>query len=276
MTPSRFPLSVAPVLLLLGPLAPEPAKKSEVALQRPASAPDPDAFGKAKLEKKGGKQKFAVEARELPAGPGDLFRVHLEDGVGSGSFFTVGDMSLESEPTGPWELTLQSTGTAPSSLGVADLEDLAGRVVEVRDAADAVYLRGVLPALAQAPGLGNVNRKANLSPPGGMSPSPDAKGWVRVRYIAPKGRSRLDVVVQKGLAPGSSYSVWIEDAVGAGTLTEVGEVSLDSSGTSGRFRRDTKKGQSIPLGAATVLDYSGRVIEIRDGALAVHLEGVIP
>jgi hypothetical protein len=253
------------------------AKKAEVALQRPDPAPDADAFGKAKLAKKGNRQEFKVEAGNLPAGPGDAFRVWLEDAVGSGVYFLVGDMALESAPSGTWELNLQSQGGAPAPLGVADVGALAGRRVQVRDALDAVYLWGTLPALAQAPGLGNVNRKANLSPPpGGLAPSPDAKGWVRVRYIAPKGRSRLEVVVQRGLTSGSSYGVWIEDAVGAGTFTQVGDLSLDASGTKGRFRRDTKSGQTLPLGAATVLDYSGRKIEIRDAALVVFLEGVIP
>ena len=244
-----------------------PTTQGEIALQRPEAAPDPDAFGQVELAKRGGEQEFGVDCRNLPAGPGDSFGVYLENAVGSGTFFLVAGMVLDNAPQGRWGLALEAAGAAPAQLGVADLGDLQGRKVEIRDASGAIYLWAVLPGLAQGQGQGNFNGRGILSTPN-PAPSPDGSGFVRIRFNAPHGRSTFEVRTRR-LLPGATYSVWIEGASGSGTFAFAGDLS------NGRLKRDTKRGEPIPLGAATVAALSGRAIHIRDGAGAVHLQGTI-
>src|SRR5262245_3605843 len=161
--------------------------KGQVSLQRPVPAPDADAFGKVELENQGAEQEFKVDGRNLPAGPGDGFGVFVEDGVGSGTFLTVGAMALKSPSQGRWELNLEHSGGAPPQLGVADLADLAGRKLEVRGASGAVYLWAILPSIASSPGAGSVNQKSGLAPPAVSPPSPAAKGSVAVKLKASQG-----------------------------------------------------------------------------------------
>jgi hypothetical protein len=253
-----------------------PVSEAQVSLQRPVPAPDPDAFGKVELEKRGTEQEFNVDGRNLPTGPADGFGVLVEDGVGSGVFLTVGAMALKSPSQGRWELNLEHHGAAPPQLGVADLADLAGRRVEVRGASGDVHLWAILPSIGASPGPGSVNHKAALALPAVSPPSPSAKGTVAVKLKASQGNSSFDLKVQKGLAPSPDYVVWIEDAPGSGTFTAAGALEMSASGTKGRLRRDTKKGEALPLGVGSVLDLSGRAVEVRNGASAVHLAGTIP
>ncbi|MCI0586203.1 MAG: hypothetical protein L0323_05120 [Planctomycetes bacterium] len=253
-----------------------PVSKAQVSLQRPVPAPDPDAFGKVELEKQGTEQEFKVDGRNLPVGPADGFGVLVEEGVGTGTFLTVGAMALKSTTQGRWELDLENHGAAPPQLGVPDLADLAGRRVEVRGASGDLHLWAVLPAISTSPGAGSVSEKAGLAPPTVAPPSPAAKGTVAVKLKASQGTSCFDLKVQKGLAPNLAYVVWIEDAPGSGTFAAAGELQMSASGTKGRLRRDTKKGDSLPLGVGSVLALSGRAVEVRDGASAVHLVGTIP
>src|SRR5262245_35361687 len=250
--------------------------KVQVSLQRPTPAPDADAFGKVELEKQGSEQEFKVDGRNLPAGPADGFGVFVEEGVGSGTFLTVGAMALKSPSQGRWELNLEHPGAAPPQLGVADLTDLAGRRVEVRGTSGALYLWAILPSIGSSPCAGSVNQKAGLSPPAVSPPSPAAKGTVAVKLKASQGISFFELKVQKGLVPTPDYVVWIEDAPGSGTFTAAGALQMKASGTKGRLRRDTKKGDSLPLEVGSVLDLSGRAVQVRDGASAVHLVGTIP
>ncbi len=253
-----------------------PASEVQVSLQRPVPAPDPDAFGKVELEKRGSEQEFKVDGRNLPAGPADGFGVFVEDGVGTGIFLTVGAMAIKSPSQGRWELNIEHHGAAPPQLGVADLSDLAGRRLEVRGVSGAVHLWAVLPSIATSPGVGSVNQKAGLALPAVSPPSPAAKGTVAVKLKASQGNSFFELKVQKGLAPNPTYVVWIEDAPGSGTFTAAGDLQMSASGTKGRLRRDTKKGETLPLSVGSVLDLSGRALEVRDGASVVHLVGTIP
>ncbi len=196
--------------------------------------------------------------------------------MGSGSFLTVGAMAIKSPSQGRWELNLEHHGAAPPQLGVADLADLAGRQLEVRGGSGSVYLWAVLPAISSSPSAGSVNQKAALATPAVAPPSPAAKGTVVVKHKASQGNSCFDLKVQKGLVPNPDYVVWIEDAPASGTFTAAGPLQMSASGTKGRLRRDTKKGEALPLGVGSVLDLSGRAVEVRDGASAVHLVGTIP
>ncbi|HKB15250.1 MAG TPA: hypothetical protein VKF62_04255, partial [Planctomycetota bacterium] len=239
----------------------------QVSLQRPDPAPDADAFGNVALDARGGRQEFSVDARNLPTDAG-LFSVALESGAGTGIFFGVGDLDAGKASKGRFGLSLEADGAAPAALGVADLADLAARRVQVVDSVGTVFLWGVLPGTVQSPGLGNSNGKSALAPPASAPVGTKASGSVRMRYNAPQGASTFEVRTN-GLPAGPTYSVWIGDGLGgfvqAGTLSK------------GAFKRQTRRGQALPLGAGTLWDLSGRPIEVRDDVAATTvLEGLIP
>jgi hypothetical protein len=63
--------------------------------------------------------------------------------------------------------------------------------------------------------------------------------------------------------------VFVESDVGTDVFLEAGEL------TKSLFKKDTALGDALPLGAATVTQYLGRAIQIRDGD-AVVVSGVVP
>ena len=99
---------------------------------------------------KKGVQTFAVVTEGLVAAKGDgkaatgPFGVFLEDGLGAGTFTSVG--TLDASGT----FSVSGTGVVPPGLGVSSLADLVGRRVQLRDGADAVLLETVVPTLSKA------------------------------------------------------------------------------------------------------------------------------
>ncbi|HKB16280.1 MAG TPA: hypothetical protein VKF62_09440, partial [Planctomycetota bacterium] len=105
-------------------------------------------------------------------------------------------------------------------------------------------------------------------PPASAPAGTKATGSVQTRYNAPRGASTFEVRASY-LSAGSTYSVWIGDGVGG--FVQVGTLAK------GAYKRQTRNGQALPLGAGTLGDLSGRPIEIRDDAdAATVLEGLIP
>lgn len=253
-----------------------PAVQRQFALQRPNPAPDPDAKGKVEVEKKGTEQEFEIEAERLDSAPNANFGAFLETAVDSGTYVLLGGLALVDSAKGKWKLELEAKCAAPPILGVADVSQLSGRRIEVRDANDTLLLFGVVPDLGAFQGSPNVNQQAKLTPPDATPPSPKAAGTARVRYLGKKGESTLDVKVRK-LTGANSFSVWIETSPGSQVLEAVGSLDLKGKAeTSGRFVVSTKKGDGLPFGVLTVKDLSGRRIEIRDSSDAVHLKGILP
>src|SRR5262245_4711721 len=241
----------------------------QISLQRPDPAPDADAQGSVELKKRGAEQEFEVDVRKLPTGAG-AFSALVESGVGTGLFASIGELALRNASQGRFGLRLEAEGAAPAPLGVADLSELAGRRSQIADALATVYLQGVLPALASSPGLGNFNHKSALSPPAGSTIAPLAGGFVRARFNAPQGASTFEVRTRQ-LPSGPTFSVWIDD--GTGLFVQVGNLSK------GTLKRETRKGDSLPLGAGSLGELAGRSVQVRDDAIPTAntvLEGIVP
>jgi hypothetical protein len=235
--------------------------RAKVALQRDSAEPDPDARGTIDIRIRGDVQTFAVEARNLPAAAASSFGVVVESEPGSGTYTALGSMTLVNAAQGRWRLAVEETGTAPAAFGLASLAEASGRRVEVRDRGT-VYLWAEIPPL---PPEGNLSERANLSATGSV---PGASGSVQIRYLASKGVSRFDLRA-KGLSPFFTYGARIEDPAGSGTFVDVG--ILDK----GRLRRDTNRGDPLPLAVPFIEALSGRGIQVREGSIVV-LEGIIP
>lgn len=80
-------------------------------------------------------------------------------------------------------------------------------------------------------------------------------------------------VSAKGIETGRTYGGFLEDARGAGTFTQVGELSL--KGSSGSLVLTAEGAPPAALGVASLADLTGRTVEVRDGADVV-LSAVLP
>lgn len=252
-------------------------KSAEVYLVRPTSPPDADAQGSIKLETEANKDKDKIEFKAEHLDPLGSYHVFIEDGVASGQFVDAGAMSLDDALTGEFDLKFdEKQGPLPQA--VASVVDLAGRVVNIEDGMSAIVLSGTIPDPTQPGPGGNGNgwkkKKANLGQPMVVVDS-NAKGRVEVWFKGKDDRQRFRVHAEH-LDPVGTFSVFVEDSVGAGTFTLAGAMVAD--GPSGEFKLflDNKKGDAMPLGVANVDDLAGRVVQIQDATTAVVLVGTIP
>jgi hypothetical protein len=247
----------------MGP--PAPKQDSQVSLVRPDDPPDDDAKGTLRIrsEKKG--ERFDVHVQKV-----DVDLVHelwIEEPDDSGLFVFVSTLDREKNEL-KYSVFTKKGDDLP--LDAVDTEELIGRRVEVRSS-DAVVLKGVVPpyGLSKKP----VKAKAEILAPQG-APEPDMQGKLELRSKPDKGQERIDFKVKKvPFETEGPFRVFIENDLDV--LTDVGELE-QTGNSSGRFRRDTKQGQPLPLDVFGVIELAGRAIEVRDGDDVVFLAGVIP
>ena len=123
-----------------------------------------------------------------------------------------------------------------------------------------------VPPLVANPSVFSFKQKTTmLLPP--IPPSPKASGTLSFSYNGSQGRSLFDVRIS-GMAQGQSYVLWVSDA---GTNFITSEFDLGTKGGSGRFRRDTQKGDPLPAQAADTGDLTNRIITVRDAFGVIHL-----
>ena len=231
--------------------APSVASRSD--LVRGPSPSDPDARGVTAVARRGPKERFAVRAVDLdPGTPLDLFvadrfdvPLHIAaasaDGRGTITFF-------------------------PAFLpaGVASLEELAGRRVELRDGAGRLLLSGRVPALR--------GRGADMRASRGYR---DDGTGVRVKISLAAVRSagrqvfRLDA---RGLAAGASADLWI-----LGDADRMVPMAAGTADAGGRFslRADSRNGDPMPGGEEWIESLGGRPFEVRCGG-EVMADGEFP
>jgi hypothetical protein len=245
-----------------------PKEDSTVQLVRPDPAPDADAKGSLRVRSDKQGERFELKLQRVDALlEHDLF---IEDPDDSGLFVHVA--ALQSSGDDDMKLMLATKQGDALPLGATDIDALVGRRVEVRAGED-VVLQGSVPAfgLSKKP----VKAKVDLAAPE-AAPAPDMKATLKLRSKPDKGQERFDLKAKKvPFADAGPFRVFIEDGVGSAAFVDAG--ALDPVGDSeGRFRRDSKQGQAMPLGAAGVAELAGRAIEVRDGEDVVFLEGTIP
>jgi hypothetical protein len=123
-----------------------------------------------------------------------------------------------------------------------------------------------VPQLVAKPSVFSFRVKTDMDLPS-VPPSPKATGKILFKYSGSQGRSLFDVNVS-GLIQGQTYSLHVSDAA---TNVNSGLLALTSGGSSGRYHRDTKRGDPLPLQAASTADLTGRVFTIQDAFGIVHL-----
>jgi hypothetical protein len=254
--------------------------QSQSDLVPPIDAPDANATGHVEIGKSGQEQEFNVTAEKLdsesPPGP---FEVWLEDGIASGNFVKVGNMNLKSPAQGKWELKLEEVGAAPPALGVGDVNDTAGRVVQVRDAGGAVtYLTGIIAPILPGgcnPVTPAVKGEMDLQRPASQ-PDPDAKGRLR---MSKRGKEQEFVVEAEKLdAPANAqYNVFLETAVASDVYSPIGGMNLKNA-VKGTWKFELEAQCAAPsiLGVNDVTLVSGRRVQVRNAKSDVVLFGVLP
>jgi hypothetical protein len=128
--------------------APKPVKDAS-ALSPPPDSPAPGAAGIARLrwDPRLGRSEFRLDAKGL--GGGTAFTLCIEGEAGSGDLEPAGPLDL---PGASVRHRCRTDRGDPLPLGATSAAELAGRAIEVRDAAGRTCLSGTLPLLG-GPGL---------------------------------------------------------------------------------------------------------------------------
>lgn len=232
-------------------------------LSRPIPAPDSNATGYVELRKraKDNRERFKVEADHIDTSI--AFAVFLENALGSGVLENVGSMSVDG--VDEVELELDTGDGAQLPFGVAVVDDLIGRRVEVRDDLGAVYLFGTVPSIGTSQKADQA--KSSLA-------GDDGKGQIRIAIQPKKGNQSFEVQVKKTLKK-TLVDLYLFNSV-TSQFELVASIKTNGGGN-GSFEVKTKKGHSLPLGATDVADLSGAAVEVRvPGTGAVLLTGTVP
>ncbi len=229
-------------------------------LVRPATSPDPNVTGyvEVRYRQSDNDQKFKVEAEHVD--PSASFSVFLETGIGSGILQNVG--AMKQEDSDEVELEIETEHGTPLPFGVAHVNELAGRAVEVRDATNAVYLAGIVPDIGGS--TQNASATSNLIGAG--------KATVVVQKKTKKGDHRFDLKIQN-VSGNLPLEVWMFNPATT-SFAKVTDVVTKKNG-SVTYKVRTKKGQSLPLGASTIDEIGGLSIEVRESG-AVRFTGTVP
>jgi hypothetical protein len=204
----------------------------------------------------GTKVAMKIAASGLPS-DGE-YTTHLETEAGSDTYSPLARIPVVK---GKGKLAFSAQGTVPPEFGVETLTALEGRRVEIRKPGGDLALWLVIPPMQ---GATDIKRKLTLLPTPG-SPAPDATAALGLAFKGSKGSSKLSLKVKK--APeGEPITLWIEND--GGVLADLGR-------DAGNLKIDTKKGDPLPFGVATLAGLSGRAFEIRQGAETLF-EGTIP
>ena len=264
--------------------APAQDTSSAMTFQREVDTASPGPAGTALLKKQGTKQIFSVAVHDLAGTSYGVF-VGPSNDTNTPVFLIS---AMDGQPaTGNWVLNYRAVGGAPPQLGVADLDDLAGSYLFIATPGqtnisngvtnlfvDAVLFTQITPLTTKASAT-RYNLKSALTPPPVAPPNPRTKGFVKTTYAGTIGRSVLNIFATR-LSGGGAYTIFVQDSPSSQTLTNIGSLVLSPETHTGTFRRDTRKGETLPFESPTVQDLSGRAIEIRDAFGVTHLQGVIP
>lgn len=304
---SRLRIPVVCALLFLATAAAADASdghEGKAPLVRPDGAPDPDAYGKVKIESEADGDEFEVEIGGVDSGL--AFELFVEDAVGSGTFVSAGAfVAAEHDSERKIEFDTEDGDLLPA--GAATAEDLVGRGVEVRSSG-VVYLEGVVPGLDGEDHGGKwLKAKSPLMRTVDASDS-DEHGSVGVAFRAKDNRQRFSVEVDD-MPDLVVYSLFLEDPIDSGLFVEIGALMNEHDGDDEDeddapppakdddgddedddhgddddedeeedlfLSFDTGHGDALPLGVVHVDELAGRRVEIRGDDATTYLVGLVP
>jgi hypothetical protein len=152
--------------------------------------------------------------------------------------------------------------------GAASPLDLAGRAINVKDAAQAVLLQGTTPS----PIVEEPDEREGRCPLTRPDPAvdPDAEGVLKLE----SGEGRIVIKVRiANLEPATIYDVIFTNPADSMSET-IGMITTDEEG-SGKFKVDTKQGDAVPFGAADLAALEGFGVTVEAPDDAVVLTGTV-
>jgi hypothetical protein len=216
-------------------------------------------------------------------------------------------------PKGNWFAHLEGLGEAPPLIPfISDLDQAAGHGFVLGSVADSALITGVtnifngvtnivfgiplplpdvtnivtapfwapLPVISANPASLSYHRKTKLTPPAVNPPAPHAKGILQYSFDGTSGRSVFEVNVT-GMPGGQTPHIYISNDTDPSTnlLIDAGTMTMNTTGRTGRYIRDTQFGDPLPQQAANAGDLSGRFIYVMDlngNPPFIYVQGVIP
>ena len=262
-------------LLVSAPLAYSNGRTAEADLRRPSPAPAPNAAGRLEMcFRNHHEQQFRVEIAGIDSTLG-TYTLWITSNPGSGGFQNAGDFVSTGANSGRFERIVERHGRQDVlPLRVNNLSQLQNRRLEVRNPNGATILLVTIPRLKGNNGRGSgsnwIERELPLLRPIG-EPIPEAMGKVKARWNGQD--SELEIETEGFDVRQTNYSAWIED--GNASLQNTGDLRHKGR-DGGEISWETNRGDTLPVGANTILDLAGRRIEIRNSNGTVVLEGSVP
>jgi hypothetical protein len=266
-TPGRIAFALAVPFVLIAEVAiltaAKPASQKEdsmACLVRPDDGPDADAKGfiHTHSDKKG--DRFDIRVSNVPT-TADL-QAFIEDPANSNVFGNVGPLV---EASNDLVIAFDTKKGEALPLGVTDVEALAGRRVEIRNATGGVLLFGFVPPFGLATNVSKAKVKIFADE---TAPFPKMKGTLQLRSKPNKGQERIVFKAQHIPENSGPLHVFIED--GQGVFVDDGLMEMTGK-TTGRYARDCTDGDQLPQGVTSVDALVGRQIELRDETIAEAL-----
>jgi hypothetical protein len=293
---------------LLAPLSPALAGEKVVTntklfLTRPADAPDADAQGSLRLFTHTKQQRDRFDLKVLNVDTDSLHELWIETSPLSGDYAWAAYLTEKAGKNLFLKLDTMKGDALP--LGASTNADYQGCRVQVRLGLDTV-LECLVPSDAGGNGddgdsrrgdrggddpgdggddtdgdadedsLANIKLKVRLQPPGDDAPAPKMKGKLRLRAFKKKGVQRLRIGAKGIPYEDRTFHVFLEEPRDSGNYVDVGELEQRRKSMKGRYRRNTRKGEGLPLGADFLSTLTDRGVQIRDQDDVVYLMGTIP
>ncbi|MBI4586395.1 MAG: hypothetical protein HY717_20490 [Planctomycetes bacterium] len=260
--------------LLVGSF-PKAAREDELGvgsgkLTPPAGSAFPGASGRIRAKAKEGRHLLEVKVRDLSDDA--AFKVCLVDAAGNVE--VIGAITTSGGGNGALKIDSGDGGALP--FGAAGIADLIGFAVQVKSEDGAAVLSGKVPALGE--NENEVGEEAEVefdlarpeNPPEAM-----IAGDVNLQSESEAGRDRTRVRIDEA-TPGAEYAVTFHRPSSDPAQEPQRELfaKLTADGD-GRAEHEAR-GDGFPLGASSIADLGGAVVEIRDAAGALVLSGTVP
>jgi hypothetical protein len=235
------------------------------ALTSPEGSAFPDASGRVRVRAREGRHSLDVRVRGLSDGA--VFTVCVADAFGNVE--TLGELTTSGGGNGALEVDTGEGGMLP--FGASGVAELAGLAVRVKDADGDVVLAGVVPALGEVPpaaSTGEVEVEFSLSPPE-RSPEPGIRGDVKLETESQRNDVRVRL---EDATPGAEYNATIRRPDDEESRETLAELTADAEGEA-EFEA---RGVALPLGASSIEELAGTIVEVFNAEGVLVLSGVTP
>jgi hypothetical protein len=240
-----------------------PKVKGETPLLRPNPAPIPAAQGKVQAERQGSQGELEVETEDFDVSA-QSFTIWLADA--QSAMQNIGTLAPD---RGRSDHGRADWRTPSLPLGATSIDQLVGRRIEVRDAANAIVLEGNVPQL----GAGNANQRSNQTltvESAGAAIS--ARGTAKTSWQPSRGRFRTEIRAQARTSEAQA-ELWLENPT-TNVLELVATRSWSGGSTqSVRFSWDSTSSEPLPFGVTDPSVLLGLSLEVRLVSGAVLLSG---